>query len=57
MIKPIPEPRIIAEIRHANGSVSYIADNSIERDPAKVREHLDNIARIWASAEAQKAVK
>lgn len=57
MIKPIPEPHIIAEIRHANGSVSYIADNSIETDPAKIHEHLDNIARIWACAEAQKAVK
>ena len=57
-IQPIPVPHIVQTCYDENGRIiGYIADNFVERDPAKIQEHLDNIARIWAEAEAQKAIE
>lgn len=56
-IKPLLVPHIVKTCYNEQGKViGYIADNCVEHDPAKVREHLDNIERIWARAEAQKLV-
>ena len=57
-IKPPLVPHIVKTCYNEDGKViGYIADNCVEHDPVKVQEHLDNIARIWARAEAQKAVE
>lgn len=49
-----PEPGIVEIFRDGSGRIiGYIADNSVERDPEKMRETLDNIARIWAREEAK----
>ncbi|MBD5128485.1 MAG: hypothetical protein HDT43_00950 [Ruminococcaceae bacterium] len=57
-IKPLDEPHIVQTCYDENGRViGYIADNYVEHDPAKIRKHLDNIARIWAEDEARKAVR
>lgn len=57
-VKPLLAPHIVKTCYNKDGKViGYIADNCVERDPAKVREHLDNIERIWAMAEAQKLVE
>ncbi len=54
-IKPLLVPHIVQTCYNKDGKIiGYIADNCVERDPAKVQEHLDNIERIWARAEAQK---
>lgn len=56
-IKPLLVPHIVKTCYNEQGKViGYIADNCVEHDPAKVQEHLDNIAKIWARAEAQKLV-
>ncbi|MCH5204298.1 MAG: hypothetical protein J1F03_06090 [Oscillospiraceae bacterium] len=56
-IKPLLEPHIVKTVYDNNGKViGYIADNCVEHDSAKVQEYLDNIARIWAEAEAQKTI-
>ena len=57
-IKPLLKPHIVETYYDENGRViGYVADNCVEHDPAKVQEHLDNIARIWAEAEAWKAMQ
>ncbi len=54
-VKPLMEPHIVQTCYDKNGRIiGYIADNCVEHDPAKVQEHLDNIARIWAIEEAKK---
>lgn len=51
---PPPEPHIVQTCYDDGGRIiGYIADNNVERDPAKVREMLDNIARIWAREKAK----
>ena len=56
-IKPLLEPHIVETVYDENGRIiGYIADNCVERDPAKVQKILDNIAEIWARAEAQKII-
>ena len=56
-IKPLLVPHIVKTLYNEQGKViAYIADNCVEHDPAKVQEHLDNIGKIWARAEAQKLV-
>ncbi|MCH5195909.1 MAG: hypothetical protein J1F04_01740 [Oscillospiraceae bacterium] len=57
-IKPPVVPHIVKTCYDENGRViGYIADNFVERDPAKIQEILDDIADIWARAEAQKAIE
>lgn len=57
-IKPLLEPHIVKTCYNKDGKIiGYIADNCVERDPVKVQQILDNIADIWATAEAQKAVE
>ena len=52
------DPHIVQTCYDKNGRIiGYIADNYVERAPARVREHLDNIARIWAEAEAERAAE
>lgn len=54
--KLCPNPHIVETIYGENGKIlGYVADNYVENDPAKVQEHLDNIARIWAYEEAKMA--
>lgn len=56
-IKPLLKPHIVKTCYDENGRIiGYIADNCVERDPAKVQEILSNIERIWARAEAQKII-
>ena len=57
-IKPLLVPHIVETVYDENGRIiGYIADNCVERDPTKVQEILSNIERIWARAEAQKAIE
>lgn len=57
-VKPLLVPHIVETVYDENGRIiGYIADNCVERDPAKVQEILSNIERIWARAEAQKAIE
>lgn len=57
-IRPLPEPHIVQTVYNKDGKIiGYIADNFVEHDPAKVQEHLDNIAKIWARSEAKKAAE
>lgn len=54
-VKKRMEPHIVMTCYDDNGRIiGYVADNCVEHDPAKVQEHLDNIARIWAREEAKK---
>ena len=57
-IKPLLVPHIVETVCDENGKViGYIADNCVEHDPVKVQEILSKIERIWAMAEAQKAIE
>lgn len=57
-IKPKLVPHIVETYYNEEGKIiGYVADNCVEHDPAKVQEHLDNIARIWAEAEAWQAMQ
>ncbi|MDE6728030.1 MAG: hypothetical protein K2J80_08850 [Oscillospiraceae bacterium] len=58
VITPLLDPHIVQTCYDGNGRIiGYIADNYVEHDPVKVREHLDNIVRIWAQEEAKTAAE
>ncbi|GEM_PF-6167727 len=57
-VRQLLKPHIVQTCYNEDGKIiGYIADNCVENDPAKVQEHLDNIAKIWAEAEAWKAAQ